>query len=173
MRFRTLGGFAVEEIADAEDLAEAAMAGAFGDRVAREHVDEAEEDADAEDDIDDGEYLSADRVRRKIAETDGGEGCDAEVQRIQPAPAFKVMVRERAEQQYRARHDEQDFEFRVPQTQLDPAPKTVESKKEGRHVGNYSMRRVGDDYRSTALESVGLHAQEKCVLLSGRQQLHR
>jgi hypothetical protein len=62
----------------------------------RERRDEGEKDADADEHVRDCEELAGIRFGRKVAVPDGGQGCDAEVERVNDAKPFDDRVEPRA-----------------------------------------------------------------------------
>ena len=60
-----------------------------------DRVDETEYDANTDDNVNDGKYLTESCLRSKISVPYGCQGDHAEIQTIKPVPPFRVMVNQR------------------------------------------------------------------------------
>lgn len=80
----------------------------FGDR-----IDETEDDADAEEYINDGEYFAGISVWREITVADCRQRGNAEIKGVEPAPFFKMVIEVGAGGQDADDEKHQASEFRV------------------------------------------------------------
>ncbi len=105
--------------------------------MARDDSDEAEDDSDADKDVDHREYFPERRMGCEISKSDGSQGRYGKIQRIEDTPPLDAVIKKRSRYQKHDYEEEERLELGILESDPDRADEPPESEEEGEHERFY------------------------------------